>query len=124
MVLSSYLIGIPRTSSSVIVEYYGPESLQEKVERYAKLYDVPSGEIAETIDCETGGTWDTTIRSGHTLSYGQERSYGLAQIHLPSHPDVSHEEATDPDFAIEFMAKHWDTHKSWWVCARKLGLTN
>lgn len=50
----------------------------------------------------------------------REMSYGLAQIHLPDH-NVTHDQAIDPKFAIDFMAKHFaEGHASWWTCYRKI----
>lgn len=47
----------------------------------------------------------------------REKSFGPAQIHLPAHPTISKEEASDPDFAIDFMAKKISEGKeSWWMC--------
>ena len=46
----------------------------------------------------------------------REKSYGLAQIHLPDHPDVSYEEAINPEFSIEFMAKNFAKgNEGWWM---------
>jgi hypothetical protein len=45
-----------------------------------------------------------------------EESYGIAQIHLPSHPDITKEQALDPDFAIKWMANNWNT--KWYAYSR------
>ena len=55
------------------------------------------------ISCETAGTWDPTIQSYVTQKYGREKSYGLAQIHLPDNKDITYDQATDPYFAIDFI---------------------
>lgn len=39
----------------------------------------------------------------------REESYGIAQIHLPSHPSISKEQALDPEFAISFMSEYWNS---------------
>jgi hypothetical protein len=50
----------------------------------------------------------------------REESYGLAQIHLPSHP-ITKEEATDPYFAIEFITNQVAAgRENMWTCARML----
>ena len=36
----------------------------------------------------------------------REQSFGLVQVHLPAHPTVSKEQAIDPEFAIDFLAKN------------------
>lgn len=47
----------------------------------------------------------------------REDSWGPAQIHLPDNPEVTREQASDPDFALEFMAKaHAEGKGSKWSC--------
>lgn len=49
------------------------------------------------------------------------KSRGLAQIHKPSHPDITDEQAFDPYFAIDFMAKEFKNGNKWkWTCWRNL----
>lgn len=64
-----------------------------------------------TIQCESG--WDTNAIGDRGTSIG------LAQIHLPDHSDVKKEQATDPRFAIHYMASQWLLgHESEWSCWR------
>jgi hypothetical protein len=66
--------------------------------------------ILETIRCETMGTFDPSLQSTHrykrdNAKWGvkageQERSFGLAQIHLPSWPDITIDQAKDTRFAL------------------------
>ncbi len=89
------------------------ERIQQEVQEQAALYNVPYNDMWETILCESGAS--TTIQSRYIRKDGtQEQSFGLAQIHLPDHPTVSKEQAIDPEFAINFMAKNW--HKVRWYC--------
>lgn len=47
------------------------------------------------------------------------QSYGVAQIHLPSHPTVTKEQALDPNFAIEWTAQQFSKGKAeMWTCYR------
>lgn len=76
-------------------------------------------EVKKVIECETSGTWDPKIQSGHknVKDGGRELSFGLAQIHLPDHPDVTLEEATDPYFAMDFLISEWEEGRAWqWTC--------
>jgi len=69
------------------------------------------------IDCETAGTWRQDIQSGHYQSYGQELSFGVAQIHLPSHPTITKEQAINPLFSLNWMAEQWSQGNQWmWSC--------
>ena len=87
--------------------------------------------MEEIIDCESN--WDYTVQSSHTYNTSnvpkgysvgdREESYGLAQIHLPAHPNVSLSEATNPEFAIEFLAKNLALgNEGWWSCYHKMAL--
>lgn len=74
---------------------------------YTEGTDVDPEIVARTIYCES--MW-YNIPSGYINDEGiQEDSHGLAQIHLPSHPDISIEQAYDPYFAIRFIVDHWHT---------------
>lgn len=76
--------------------------------------------MIDTIDCEDV-SWKADQQSNITTKDGREESYGLAQINLPAHPEISYAQATTPEFAIEFMAKEMaDGKASEWSCWRKL----
>lgn len=81
-----------------------PHETQETENRIKYLFD-KAGDIlaptmAKTIWCES--MWFSI------KSVLPEESYGLAQIHLPSHPHISKEQALNAYFAIDFMIEHWD----------------
>ena len=112
-----------------IVEITTEYELRLLVDEYALKHGVSAGDMKRVIGCESG--WNPKIQSRHKYNQGQvtrnpqwgvtvgeyERSFGLVQIHLPAHPTVTEEMATDPDFAIEFMAKAFSNgYQSWWTC--------
>lgn len=91
----------------------------QEIDTDAHKYGVSAQLMKKLIQCESG--FDTDIRSNHILSYGREQSYGLVQIHLPAHPDVSKEEAIDPTFAIDFMARNIAAgRKDMWSCSKMI----
>lgn len=98
-----------------------PEGVaKELIVEMSEKYGVDHMVLYNTIMCETAGTFDPTIQARARLWYGREQSYGLAQIHLPDHPSVTYEQAIDPRFAVEFMAKNMaEGHGNWWVCYRQ-----
>ncbi len=76
------------------------------------LSDSKKMQMLETISCEDGSFVST--QKSH---FPGEESYGLSQINLPSHPDISLSNAVDPEFSIEFMAKAFSLNKqSMWSC--------
>lgn len=99
------------------------------IAHYAQKYGVNEEIMRFTVSCETGGTFDASIQSG--ARYGRdhpewsvkkgdrELSYGLAQIHMPSNPGVTIAQATDPDYALDFMARSMAAAEYWrWSCLK------
>lgn len=61
-----------------------------------------------TLSCESEGFKDVSIQSqvpDPSSPDGYEQSYGISQINLPSHPDISYASATDPSFAINYAGE-------------------
>lgn len=102
--------------------------VESLVKAKAEQYNVNAYEMLTTIRCENKSL-DPNKQSGHRYNFNspkrkivlgeQERSFGLVMIHLPDHPTVSHTEATDPEFAIDFMAKKFaNGEQRAWTCWR------
>lgn len=88
------------------------------IEKAALKYGVSQNIILKTIDCETGGTFNPLIQSTWINKKGQqEESYGLAQIHMPDHPEISRLQAEDPIFSVNYMALQMSRgNYSMWSC--------
>jgi hypothetical protein len=96
----------PKGTKQGLIEY----ATQEAVEAH-----ISPSTVRAVIDCETGGTWNPEIVGDHGMSFG------LSQIYLPDHPDISRETAEDPYFAIQFLVRSVaDGHGSMWSCYREL----
>lgn len=68
------------------------------------------------ISCES--QWNITAEGdNHT-------SFGLMQIHLPAHPEITKEEAEDPLFAIPWGAEQYAKDPTIWTCERLLSRRN
>lgn len=107
-----------------------PERIKQEYQEAAKRHGVSFDLMWATVMCENRKL-DVDIQSEHLYRYSdpargivkgeQEQSYGISQIHLPDHPTVTYEQAIDPAFSAEFMAKAFAAGKaSWWTCYRKL----
>lgn len=47
-------------------------------------------------------------------------SYGIVQLHLPAHPDISKEMALDPFFSLAWAAEQFAQGRAWmWTCWKK-----
>jgi len=97
------------------------------VREVAKEYGVSYTLMSQIISCESQG--DPTIQSHHRYTASnvpkgykvgdREESYGLVQIHVPVHP-VTKEQAKDPRFAVDFLAKNIAAGRaSMWSCYSK-----
>lgn len=109
--------------SSELGTVYTEEQIQSVVDKYAKQYGVSSTKMMEVIKCESG-VYDyktkevvyRNIQSLHTKNGIREDSWGIVQIYLPAHPTVSRQEALDPIFSVEFMAKKFSVGWTKWTC--------
>lgn len=101
----------------------------EIIQRKADEYQVSFDKISAIIDCENKDR-DPSLQSRMKYTEGQisrnqnwgvvgerEKSFGLVQIHLPAHPTISKQQAIDPEFSIDFLAKHLSLGNGrWWTC--------
>ena len=85
--------------------------MDEMIHQNAMMYGLNEHIFRQTLECESN--LDPSTIGDHGTSYG------IAQIHLSAHPDISKEEALDPEFAIKWTAQHFAKgHASWWTCWR------
>lgn len=91
--------------------YVAPPTLSQLITFYASKYNVDENIMRKVVSCES---------SYRPLAVGDSgKSFGLVQIHLPSHPYVTREQAFDPDFALDFLAKNLAKNKGkMWTCYR------
>jgi hypothetical protein len=115
-ILSSFLIQ-PALADSVTV----PPSITGKIVTYANEYNVNPVEMWDIMSCESNGS--TTVESTHIMKSGiQERSFGLYQIYLPAHPNITLGEAEDPDYSIPWAAEQMsdgNAPRVWYVCYKR-----
>lgn len=93
-------------------------SVPELVSHFALQYKVSAIQMLATMNCES---FYEGIPLNPNAIGDHGTSYGLVQIHLPAHLNVTKEEALDKVFATEFMAKEFsEKHERIWSCYRKL----
>ena len=97
----------------------------------AAEYNVGYNLMVSIVACESN--FSSTIQSRHRYtkdnvprgySVGdREQSWGLIQLHLPAHPNITKGQALDPYFAIDFLARNIKAGKAnMWSCYRKLAM--
>lgn len=110
--------------SEPVIQMTDKEYVESLVDTYAKKYKVSKSSMMKTlvnenIEFKFDQQSNLKYKKGNRWGFPagvREKSYGIAQIHLPDHPDVSYEEAIDPEFAVEFMAKNFAKgNASWWM---------
>ncbi len=84
-------------------------SIHELIATYSALYGVSNEKLTKVLTCESNLNPRAVGDNG--------TSYGIAQIHLSSHKDISKEEALNPDFAIRWTAQQFALNKqNMWTC--------
>lgn len=104
--------------------------VREKVTTLAKEYGVSAEQVYQTVYCENN-THEPDRQSEHRYTYDnprwgtvageREKSFGLIQLHLPSHPTITYEQATDPEWSLEWMVQQFaNGNQTAWSCWKKL----
>lgn len=107
--------------TTVNIEPPKPISNEEKalslIKKYATQYKVSAQDMERVMRCENKD-FNPTLQSFHRYKNGErEKSFGVSQIHLPAHPEISYEQATNMEFSIEFMAKEFSKgNQKIWSC--------
>jgi len=83
-------------------------------DQIATAQAVPIPLVKRVINCES--TW----KADATHISKREQSYGLVQINRLAHPDISVNEAENPDFAIGYLAHGLKTNPGQWSCYKKV----
>lgn len=109
----SSLLGFPSKLIAEPAEIKEP-SINELITFYSDIYNVDSSVLHKVIDCES----DYKVNAHNSVG---ENSWGLVQINLNAHRSITVEQATDPNFAINFLAENISKGKgNMWTCFRKL----
>ena|SRR3990167_7489674 len=98
------------------------ETILVLIKKYEEKYDTPQGLLLAIVKAESSlnplaeGDMDIICRrTGEPV-----RARGLVQITACWHPSVSDEEAYDPAFSLEFLAKNLKKGRChWWTTCRR-----
>ena len=93
--------GVVKTSENEKIE-----TLEEKIIRLVDTYatGTKAYEMKKTIYCESGYK---NIQSNIVKNGVREDSWGVAQINLYYHPQVTKEQAMNEEFAVKWMSDNW-----------------
>lgn len=91
------------------------------IENYAKIFNINPARVYKTINCESKFIARQSVIPSKKGYNGYEDSWGIAQIHLPAHPDISREEAMNDEFAIGWMMREFSRgNQRIWSCYKTL----
>ena len=89
------------------------QEVKDLVDYYADKHGLSRQVLHKVVNCESSYNYKAVGDGG--------KSFGLSQIHKPSHPTITYEESTNPNFALDFMASNISKGKGkMWTCWRKL----
>lgn len=108
----------PLATSSEEVQLSSKEDYIAYIDKEAPQYGVSPAKVEAIVNCETANTWNPTIQSEYVRNDKRELSFGLAQLNLPSHPNISYKEAINPKFSLDYLMKHLADHSDHWSCER------
>ena len=135
-------MGVPLADGHVEPKPKEPKTLFSQVElreltdTYANKHDVSADKLFNTVKCEAKKVliddvvyYDATAQSDHYYKGVREKSWGLAQWHLPSGndnfdgTDITYEQAINPDYSVDLMAEYFskgEATRKLWSCYRKI----
>lgn len=99
--------------SEKIVNFESTTTTALYIHSSAEEYGADADQLLATLDCESGL---------NPSAYGDaSTSVGIAQIHLPAHPEISEAQALDPRFSIDWAARMFAAGKQgMWTCWQNL----
>lgn len=99
-----------------------PEAREAFAREMSQAYKINESKFVATLSGESiGFTWNDQSLVPANGPNDREDSWGICQIHLPSHSDISKEQALDPRWCIEWSAKQFAKgNASMWSVYRNL----
>lgn len=81
------------------------------ITQYSEEYGVSGRLMTQIINCESQGNVSAVGDHG--------TSFGLVQIHLSAHPNITKQQAFDAEYSIQFLARELSLkHGDSWTCYR------
>lgn len=92
-----------------VVKKVFPQAMKDLSDKYATKHGVDPEYMWRIVYCESGGRADAKNPTSSAT--------GVVQILLSAHPDITRDQALDPDFSLDWMANHLSQgHDGMWVC--------
>jgi len=105
----------PLTNKEIVIDLASKYASQYKVDKGSLLRTLANENPSYVPDAQSELKYKQGNRWGFPAGT-REKSFGQCQIHLPDHPDITYEQAIDPDWCINWMAKKFAEGKqSMWM---------
>lgn len=90
---------------------------REEIEAYTlREYPARAQEVISVIQCES----NFDIHAEGDMRNGEYTSFGLIQLNLPAHPDVTREMALDPEWSLTYIIREFKAgREEQWSCYKK-----
>mgnify|MGYP001563727394 CR=1 FL=1 len=101
-------VGYAKAPTAPVHKWTRQELIQYAENEAVKAHISPE-RVVKVISCES--QWNPSAKGD------SDRSIGLVQIHLPSHPEITEKQALNPIFSIDFLISEWvKGRQSKWTC--------
>lgn len=108
------VLGIAIATAAILVPYSKTNPVPA-IHFWAQFYNIDESELYDTLKCESG--FDELTQSFAYKDGVRENSWGVAQINLDMWPQITKQQAQDPNFALPFIARHIaDGEGHLWTC--------
>lgn len=108
-------VGYPRPAlaQNLPPVVYSTTTAEDILRAYAVKYAINGDEFVATARCES--QFDEHAIGDHGTSFG------VFQLHLPAHPEITKAEALDALWSVDWAAKQFVAYKQYmWTCYRSL----
>ena len=96
-----------------VVYVHAEATTSDLIAQYSTKYNVPTSTMVHIVNCESGGNTKAIGDNG--------TSFGLVQIHITAHKDITRQQAENPEFAIKYLAKNLSQKRGkMWTCFRQI----
>ena len=109
-----------QAEDNAIIEQFHKPTLWDKIGSAAENYKISAYQLYRTAQCESrfNPGQSQVIKNGK-----RENSWGIFQISLDFHPEITRAQAMDEDFAIEWAAKNFNK-VIWYAYNKRLDICN
>jgi len=109
--VADYAIATYEAEEPLAIKTWTREEVEAEAFRVATEHELDAELFVAVVKCESSFVKDAVGDGGHSI--------GVVQIHEPSHPQISREQAENPEFALTWMAEQWSAGRAgMWSCLR------